>query len=85
MQLDLSVAFDTVDLSVLIERLRQWVGFSGGGLDWFTFYFSWIGGFFVTLCSNMSETALSCGVPHGSVLGPILLCVLLPLSHVISK
>lgn len=36
--LDFSAAFDTVDNSILTERLRQWMGVSGRALDWFSSY-----------------------------------------------
>ncbi len=70
--LDLSTAFDTVDHSTMIDRLRYRVGFTGTALDWFSSYLS-DRSFSTALGPFMSETAaFSCCVPQGSVLGPIL-------------
>jgi len=84
--LDLSAAFDTVDHCILIERLRRWVGVSGSALDWFSSYFL-DRSFSVSVGPSMPATAaLSCGVPQGSVLGPILFYLyMLPLGLIISK
>ena len=70
--LDISAAFDTVDHDLLLKRLHMSFGICGAVL-------SWISSFVrqrtqtVTVNGKMSETALvTCGVPQGSVLDPIL-------------
>lgn len=69
--LDLSKAFDLVNHTTLLQKLDRY-GIRGVALDWFTSYlrgrmhYVELGG----IQSNLLQ--LSCGVPQGSVLGPLL-------------
>ena len=83
--LDLSAVFDTTDHNILITRLRCFFGCSGAVLDWFISYLS---------CRTQSvfvgheatPCVLKCGVPQGSVLGPLLFTLYThPLSTVICQ
>ena len=84
MLLDLSAAFDTIDHNILLDRLENWVGVTGSSLEWFRSYLS--GRTFAVSIGNASSghAGLTCGVPQGSILGPLLFCIyLLPLGHII--
>jgi len=70
--LDLSAAFDCVDHNILIDRLSQTFGIRNDALAWLS---SFLCGrtqtvFFNGLSSSIHN--LDCGVPQGSVLGPLL-------------
>ena len=70
--LDLSAAFDTVDHTILIERLANRFGLCDLALAWFKSYLS-DRTHFVSIRGARSVTrSLSCGVPQGSMLGLIL-------------
>lgn len=68
----MSAAFDTVDHDILLERLSTSFGVCGKALDWFRSYL--VGRSQHVRCGGTSSpsVAVTCGVPQGSVLGPIL-------------
>ena len=70
--LDLSAAFDTIDHSILIKRLRNMYGITGSALEWFRSYLR-DRSQSVVIENHMSRAhPLKYGVPQGSKLGPIL-------------
>lgn len=84
--LDLTAAFDTVNHSILLSRLKQSVGITGIALKWFESYLT-DRSFSVHIGNCSSSVApLSCGVPQGSILGPMLFSLyMLPLGSIFKK
>ncbi|CAB4032989.1 Hypothetical predicted protein, partial [Paramuricea clavata] len=70
--LDLSAAFDTVDHLMLLTRLSKRFGIRGRVLDWLTSYLTSRKLFIRVEGTDSLLSDLDCGVPQGSVLGPLL-------------
>ena len=69
--IDLQKAFDTIDHEILFENLKV-LGFSRGCITWFQPYLS-EKIFFISIENQLSDYGrISCGVPQGSILAPLL-------------
>ena len=71
MMIDLSAAFDMVDHSILVQKLKI-LGLDSEALEWFK---SYLGNRSQTVCIDGCLARfldIDCGVPQGSVLGPLL-------------
>ena len=70
--LELSAAFDTVDHTILLSRLRDRFGVNSTALIWFESYLMSQKQFVQVNGCRSTQCSLECGVPQGSVLGPLL-------------
>ena len=80
--LDFSTAFDTIDHTILLQKLEEWFGVNGKALDWSHLYLA-------GRCQRIkignclsSQADLKFGVCQGSVLGPLLFTLYIPLQLV---
>ena len=72
--IDLKKAFDTVNQSILLKKMEHY-GIICIALNWFTSYLSKRKQY-VSVNGDTSEYLnMSCGVPQGSVLGPLLFLI----------
>ena len=69
--LDLSKAFDTIDHTILLNKL-QCYGVRGSACNWFASYLHNRKQHVVFNKSESEYKEISCGVPQGSILGPLL-------------
>ena len=84
--LDLSAAFDTIDHTILVERLESYFGFSELTLCWFRSYLENRRQSIVIGDQSSTNCALRYGVPQGSILGPLLFTLYIaPLQDVIAR
>lgn len=73
--LDLTAAFDTVDHTSFINKLKTWFEVLRRALDWFVSYLS-NRSFVVSVGDEVSHCSeMYCGVPQGSLLGPVIFSI----------
>ncbi len=70
--LDLSSAFNTVDHDILLRRLNHEFGIKGRVLEWFASYLSKCSQLISVNGGRSRLFDVSCGIPQGSCLGPLL-------------
>lgn len=74
LSLDLCKAFDTVDHVILLEKIFD-IGIRGNAFLWFQNYLSNRNQFVCIENSRSSSRNIVCGVPQGSILGPVLFLI----------
>ena len=72
--INLKKAFDTVNYDILLKKLEKY-GINELELDWFTFYLQEREQFCKVNSTSSSINDISCGVPQGSCLGPLLFLI----------
>ena len=82
--IDLAKAFDTVDHKILLQKLHHY-GVRGTANEWFGSYLENRRQFVVVNGTPSGCSTISCGVPQGSILGPLLFILYINDLNTISK
>ena len=84
--LDMSAAFDTIDHPILLKRLLERFGVGNLCLEWFESYLTNRHQFVYISGTSSPIVQCPCGVPQGSVLGPLLFSLYVsPMTEVIDS
>ena len=84
--LDFSAAFDTLDHTVLLQRLAKDYSITGTVLQWIDSYLQDRTQRVIINGTSSAPFSLNCGVPQGSVVGPLLFLLYTgPLARIITS
>ena len=86
MLLDFSAAFDTINHSILFDRMKDEIGLTGTALDWVTSYFSGRTTSVNINGAHSRKCLLNCGLLQGSIMGPLSFTIhTIPIGRIIRK